>query len=401
MYWTAFTEEEIQEKVKDALSQNVSYLRSKIMGVPGSYLDSSVFNLEAAADSPFLESMVENPNHIGCHTFGDSEGFFKGTHQIEKELISMCAEEIFKAEPNSYDGYVAPIDYEGNIQAMWVYRNFFQKEYKAKAEEIGVLFSQDSNVSVVKGADILEIQPIILNVETFTRAIQRQTFIDQLLKALSQGIKYFICIVNMGNLKFGKVDDIELFVEVLQEFQVPFKIHVDASFGGFIYPIANPDNPLNFTHPHISSISVDAYRILQAPFGTGIILIRKNLLHYVVTEEASYVSGKDYTLSGSRSGANAIAVWMLLKAYGSEGLKQKINHILYRTDLLCQELDKKNITYFRNPFLNIVAIHDKHITRRIEQLYGLTPNDKENPQWWRVVVMEHVREHLIDEFIEY
>jgi len=401
MYWAALTEQEIQEKVKDALSQNVSYLRSKIMGVPGSYLDPTVFNLEAAEDSPFLQSMIENPNHIGCHTFGDSEGFFKGTHRLEKELISICAEEIFKAAPNSYDGYVAPSDYEGNIQAMWVYRNFFKKEHQAKEEEIGVLFSEDSNVSVVKGTDLLDIHPIILKVDKLSRTILRQNFIDQLIQAMSQGIKYFIGVVNLGNLKFGKVDDIELFISILHEFQVPFKIHVDASFGGFIYPIANPDNPLNFTHPDISSISIDAYRILQAPFGTGIMLIRKNLLHYVATEEASYVSGKDYTLSGSRSGANAIAVWMLLEAYGSDGVKQKISHMLYRTDLLCEELDKKNITYFRNPFMNIVAIHDKHITRQIERLYGLVPDDLENPQWWRVIVMEHVREHLIDEFIDY
>ena len=56
--------------------------------------------------------------------------------------------------------------------------------------------------------------------------------------------------------------------------------------------------------------------MLQAPYGTGIFLARKGLINYVYTETASYVKGLDATLVGSRSGANAIAVWMILKSHG-------------------------------------------------------------------------------------
>ena len=36
-------------------------------------------------------------------------------------------------------------------------------------------------------------------------------------------------------------------------------------------------------------------------------------MDYALTEEASYVQGKDYTICGSRSGASAVALWMILK----------------------------------------------------------------------------------------
>ena len=52
--------------------------------------------------------LIANPNHIGMHTLGDDhEVFFTGTHEIEKDLIKNCAEEIFGPGPFSYHGCIA------------------------------------------------------------------------------------------------------------------------------------------------------------------------------------------------------------------------------------------------------------------------------------------------------
>ena len=40
-------------------------------------------------DAPVLQTFVANPNHIGCHTLGDSESAFKGTHELEKEVLNV------------------------------------------------------------------------------------------------------------------------------------------------------------------------------------------------------------------------------------------------------------------------------------------------------------------------
>jgi tyrosine decarboxylase/aspartate 1-decarboxylase len=43
----------------------------------------------------------------------------------------------------------------------------------------------------------------------------------------------------------------------------------------------------NFSNPKISSITIDAHKMLQAPYGTGIFICRKGLIENVLTKEAN------------------------------------------------------------------------------------------------------------------
>jgi tyrosine decarboxylase / aspartate 1-decarboxylase len=402
MNWKRLTKEEQSKRVFQALKKNISYKKNKVMGVPGSYLDPRVFSHKAAHGDPFLSAMLENPNHIGCHTLGqESEPLFRGTHELECEVIRLCAENIMRGKPLDQDGYIAGGGTESIIEALWIYRNYFAQTYKVRNTEIGVLFSQDTSVSVIKGCDLLDIRPFILKVNDTTREIDLAHLRSQLISAKDRGIQYFIAVLNMGSELFGSVDDADKICQVLEEQNVVYKIHVDAGLGGFIYPFTQPGHRLNFENPKITSINIDAYKILRAPFGTSIFMIRKGYMNFSMTEEARYVSGKDHTLIGSRSGANSVAIWMLLKTLGSKGMNYKMQRIFIRTRQLCEALDEKHISYFHQPGMNIVAIKNKHMSRQIESHFGLVPDDVENPQWWRVVVMDHVDNALIDAFIEH
>jgi glutamate/tyrosine decarboxylase-like PLP-dependent enzyme len=111
----------------------------------------------------------------------------------------------------------------------------------------------------------------------------------------------------------------------------------------------------------------------------------------VITKEAQYVNGMDITLSGSRSGANAIAVWMILTAYGPFGYLEKINKLLYRTKWCCEQLDGLCVRYYRHPKLNIIAMDAAFIPSSLADKYGLVPDTHEGESaWYKIVVMEHV-----------
>lgn len=402
MYWKRLTKEQISERVFQALKKNVSYKRNKIMGVPGSFLDSRVFYHRVAEGDPLLSAMLENPNHIGCHTIDKkSESFFSGTHEIECEAIKLCAEKILQGQPNQQDGYIAGGGTESNMEAMWIYRNYFTQTYLCRTSEIGVLFSEDSSISLIKGCDLLDIRPVVVKVNSVNRKIDKEHLRQQIVSAKDRGILYFIVVLNMGTEIFGSVDDPDLVCAQLEEQNVPYKIHVDAGIGGFIYPFTQPDHKLSFKNPKITSINTDAYKILRAPFGTSLFMIRKGYMDFALTAEARYVAGKDHTIIGSRSGANAVAIWMLLKTLGSKGMNYKMQRIFIRTRQLCEALDAKHINYFHEVGMNIVAIKNKHMTRQIESHYGLVPDDTENPKWWRVIVMDHVDNALIDAFIDH
>ena len=398
-YWKKLTNKEQIERVQLALSKNVNFAKDTTLGYPASKLDGKVFYTDAPflKDAPVLMTFVANPNHIGCHTIGKSESAFEGTHEIEREALDILAIEVFGSKKNNYNGYIATGGTEANIQAMWMYRNYFMNTFGAVASEIVLVASEDTHYSIAKGSNLLMLDWIKVPVSFDDRKINTLAFENQLTEAQKQGKKYFIVFCNMGTTMFGSVDHPDDYISLLEEYSLNYKMHVDAAYGGFVYPFLVEENPLSFKNPSISSITIDAHKMLQAPYGTGIFLCRKGLIENALTKEAAYVEGMDLTLSGSRSGANAVAIWMILSTYGPNGWYEKVKVLQMRTDWLCKQLDELQISYFREPAMNIVTIKAKHIPPSLAHTFDLVPqkHDSEANQWYKIVLMEHVEvEHL-------
>lgn len=390
--WKKKSQQEIQDIVFSALRENVNYTNENILGIPASHLDEKVFNQDAGfvKDAPFISTLIQNPNHIGCHTLGKSESFFQGTQNIEKEVIEICAVDILKGELGQQDGYISSGGTEANIQAIWIYRNYFYKEFQAKADEICILCSEDSHYSMNKGANLLGLSVYKVAVDENERTIDEQSVAKAVVAAQKDGKKYFIVVCNMMTTMFGSVDNISAYTQTLKALSCPFKLHVDGAYGGFYYPFSKEESDLTFQNPDISSFTLDAHKMAQAPYGTGIFLVRKGLIQYVNTQEASYVEGEDFTLIGSRSGANAIAVWMILCKNGPFGWHEKIFILQKRTAWMCKQLDELNIEYYRQHSSNIITIKSKCIDAAVAQQFGLVPDNHHNPKWYKIVIMDHV-----------
>lgn len=390
--WRRYSEEELKKTVFDALAENVNYKESNILGVPATFLDEQVFNQDAhfLKDAPFMSTLVKNPNHIGCHTLGTSESYFAGTQKLEKHLIEICAIDILQSEKDNFDGYVAAGGTEANLQAMWMYRNYFIKEYKASKDEICIICSDDSHYSMDKGSDIFSVDVMKVPVEEASRSITEKAISGVIKNAQAKGKKYFIVIANMMTTMFGSIDDISLYSKVLKDYGCTFKMHVDGAFGGFYYPFAYEDANFSFKNKDVDSFTLDAHKMAQAPYGTGIFICRKGLIGYTNTRQASYVEGEDYTMSGSRSGANAVAAWMILAKNGPYGWKEKIFILQKRTQWMCDELDALGVQYYRHPYSNIITIRSEEISLDIAKRFGLVPDNHDSPNWFKMVIMEHV-----------
>ncbi|NOR27713.1 MAG: aspartate aminotransferase family protein [Lutibacter sp.] len=402
-YWKKYSKEKLIKRIDEALESNIDFEESKSLGYPVSKLDANVFNTSGAFlnDSPLLKSFIQNPNNIGCHTTGKSEEAFKGSQELEKEVIRVLAVDIFKAEENEYDGYIATGGTEANMQALWIYRNLFKKDFNATLDEMVILSSEDTHYSVHKGSNLLSVDAVSIPVEFNSREIITEELDLIVQHLISDGKKYFMVISNMATTMFGSVDNPDVYANILTKHNVEFKIHVDGAFGGFIYPISNKKSTINFQNPHISSITIDAHKMLQAPYGTGVFLCRKGLIENVLTKEAQYVDGMDLTMVGSRSGANAIAVWMILFSYGYYGWFEKINTLLLRTEWFCKQLNKLDIEYFRDPFMNIVTLKSKYVPAELAQKYGLVPETHNGDNnWYKVIMMDHVEIDDLSKFID-
>lgn len=403
MYWPALTESEIRERVFEALAANVSYRGSDLLGVPGSCLDAKVFrDAPFLEDAPLLSAMVENPNHIGCHTFGTSESMFAGTQRLELELLALCAEEILGAAPGSYDGYVSSGGTESNIQALWCCRNEFREVRGFLPGEVAVLHSADTHYSIAKACDLLGMRPWEVAVDETTRRVDVGEIAAE-WERRRDGVRALVVVLNMGTTMFGSIDDPEPVLAAVGELGVPFRVHVDAAFGGFIHPFSAPagaDDPLSFRDERITSFTLDAHKMLGAPYGTGIFLARKGLMEHVETSGAHYVKGLDNTVCGSRSGANAIAVWMILRAYGSEGGREYVRGLLRTTERLTEELDGLGVCYFREPRMNIVTMRATDVPADVARSFYLVPDvHGDAPAWWKIAVMDHVDDEAIAHFV--
>lgn len=401
-FWKKLSQKEKQARIQKALEENVNFTHDASLGYPASKLDGKVFNSEASflKDAPILQTYVANPNHIGCHTYGTSEKAFSGTQEIEREVLKVLAVDVFKAKPDSFDGYIASGGTEANIQAIWMYRNYFMYDLEAKPNEIVIIASEDTHYSIPKASNLLMIDWLKIPVAFETRLIDKTTLESIVIRAKAQGKKYFIVVSNMGTTMFGAIDNPEDYTQVLEKHDLHYKLHIDGAYGGFVYPMSNKNSAINFENPKINSITIDAHKMLQAPYGTGIFICRKGLIENVMTKEAEYVEGMDLTLCGSRSGANAVAVWMILFTYGPFGWYEKISILQMRTQWLCDQLDALGVTYFREPFMNIVTIQAQYITQALEEKYDLVPqkHDEDN-LWYKIVIMDHVEVDHLSTFI--
>jgi len=400
-YWKKLPKQQRTERIQRALKENVDFATDASLGYPASKLDTEVFyDAPFLQDAPVLQSFVANPNHIGCHTLGTSEKAFKGTQEIEREVLGIIAVDVFKAKPGSFDGYIAPGGTEANIQALWMYRNYFINEYKARPDEIAIVASEDTHYSIAKGSNLLMTERITVPVHPSLRSIDQPALEGLVAEAVKAGKKYFIVVVNMGTTMFGSVDDVETYTLTLNKYKLHYKLHIDAAYGGFVYPFSNRESNLNFENPAVSSITIDAHKMLQAPYGTGIFICRKGLIENVLTKEAEYVEGMDITLCGSRPGYTAVAVWMILATYGPYGWQEKVNKLLNRTEWLCRRLDELSIKYYREPHMNIVTVKAEYVPKRIAEKFDLVPQ-KHNPdnKWYKIVLMDHVETEDLEQFL--
>lgn len=102
MYWPKPTIDKIKKRIIEPLNTNVNYRKNPIPGISATYIDAEVLY----EDAPFPENialsprLIAAPNRVGCQTLNGSEKIFKHRQELKKELIKLCAEEIFEDEPD-------------------------------------------------------------------------------------------------------------------------------------------------------------------------------------------------------------------------------------------------------------------------------------------------------------
>lgn len=90
---------------------------------------------------------------------------------------------------------------------------------------------------------------------------------------------------------------------------------------------------------------------------------------------------------------------MISSAGNKSPLFEKIFILQKRTDWFCEQLKSLGIPCYRNPFSNIVTMEVDALSAEIAANYGLVPDDHHKPNWFKVVIMDHVEIEKLEALI--
>ena len=137
---------------------------------------------------------------------------------------------------------------------------------------------------------------------------------------LKQG-KTGTIVVTVGTTGTGSVDPLPAILELRKKY--PFRIHVDAAYGGYFKIAGNLASEARLAFDSIAevdSIVVDPHKHGLQPYGAGCVLFKDPTLgkYYKHDSPYTYFSSKDLhlgeiSLECSRAGASAVALWATQK----------------------------------------------------------------------------------------
>jgi len=287
-----------------------------------------------------------NPNNLGNWSIKEIKPD-QETSVIERELIWQMID-LYGGSKNDLEGYVTSGGTESNIFSSWLGRKFFESK-NIKKEKIILVKTSLTHYSIEKAADIIGVETFItpLNEEDWKMDVNGlEKSIRELKK---QGYKGFLMPLTLGYTLTGTFDPFEEICGVMRrlkkDFQdIEFFLWLDAAINGLIEPFLN-ESFKPFKHPEIKTFLTDFHKFGFTPIPAGIILYRKELRE-LIEKQIDYLSEKDNTLLGTRSGIAPVACWAIINYLGKNGFKKIIlKRIKKKDDFIKENKDIKGIDF--------------------------------------------------------
>ena len=354
------------------------------------------------ADGRILGSMCTEAHPFAKEVFcrfldtnlGDP-GLFKGTKQIENEVIKSIGELLSIDEPY---GHIVTGGTEANLMAIRAARNHARK-YKGIVDG-EIIIPASAHFSFKKAADMLNLNIVEAGLDD-----NYKIDVDSVKSLISDKTVAIVAIA--GTTELGLIDPIEEISKIAFENNIYF--HVDAAFGGFSIPFLRGlgyDLPVfDFSLPGVCSITVDPHKMGLAPIPAGGILFREEEYLEVMAVDSPYLTVKTQsTIVGTRLGASSAATYAVMKYFGKEGYSKLANEMMENTQFLKEGLKELGYDVVCEPELNIVAfnhpdVETNLIAQKLEKL-GWKVSVAKCPVAIRIVLMNHIKKNHLKELLE-
>lgn len=367
-------EEEVLRELERKTAEDLTFDSGRILGSMCTY------------PHPFAVKVVQL--YID-RNLGDP-GLHVGSQKIEEEAILMLSDLL--GLKKGY-GHIVSGGTEANILAVRAFRNV------AGTERPELILPRSAHFSFLKASEML-------GVKLVWAELKEDYSVD--VKDVENRItEDTIGIVGIaGTTGLGVVDDIPALSDLAQDYGLP--LHVDAAFGGFVIPFAKelgyeiPD--FDFRLKGVKSITIDPHKMGMVPIPAGSIIFREKKYLEAISVPAPYLAGGKVwqaTITGTRPGANALAVWAMIKHLGFEGYKEVVKKAMELSRWFAGELKKiPGVYLIREPVLNIVSFGTENLEVVEAELKRRGWGISAHRGYIRIVMMPHVKREHLEEFLE-
>ena len=319
-----------------------------------------------------------NYNNILLHAKGISvsenikisdKGTFNFTRYLEKKLLQKIVQ-ILNLPFSTFSGYVTSGATEANIYAMWIARGWAQE---LKGNKIYWIIPDNAHYSVTKALRLLGVNDnsnnVIIDVKTDSIGEANYKEITEHIKKIRESSNDPIILsLTVMTTECGAIDpikEIDKFI-IDSNFNNIF-FHIDAAFSGFLLPFIDEYKDI-FSIKSLYSVSVDFSKTIGGPSASGAIIFRPGLENNVITHAPYLFDNTDQTLSGSRKGADVIAMYSILSINDASDIKKDILNAIEKSRFLAKAISSNSfIKLLHSPTLNYIVFYLINMSKEKEE----------------------------------
>ncbi len=274
-------------------------------------------------------------------------------NEIEKRIIQWGGEMI--GFSNNAGGVLVSGGSAANLAGLTVARNiFFQKNDIRNKGLFGqkpmiVYASKEVHGCVDKSVESLgigsgQLRKITTNPD-FT--INLKALEAQIQEDITTGFQPFCIVGNAGTVNTGAIDDLEALAGIAKQYNLWF--HVDGAYGA----LAASLDSISHKYKGIAladSVAIDFHKWLYQSFEAGCLMVKEwSMLKNAYFKKADYLDASleqdnrlnfnEHYFQLSRN-ARALKIWMSMKSYGVNRIKEMIQKDIDLAEYLADEVEK-------------------------------------------------------------
>ncbi len=304
-----------------------------------------------------LGSMTTPPDPVIASLFrrfmyvnANDPWLFPAIRELEEEAVAMLGEVL--GCPGC-SGMITSGGTEANIAALYLAREAGYGRVYATAA---------AHDSIRKAARLLRMEYVEVPMKDFK---MDPDSLEKLMGERGEGV----VVATVGTTGVGTVDPVEAVAEVAAE--NGSVVHVDAAYGGFIYPPLRGWSDMGFGNDAIVSATIDPHKF-GAPIPSGGLVVKSREWLAPLAFEARYMpSGKQLGLLGTRPGASIVATWALLKTLGRAGIVERATRLMGMARWVYGRLLVAGVQVATEPEVPIICVRTRREGVLIDALRGM------------------------------